>query len=64
MKPKRKPIRVRVTVEFEVDRDAYEEEFAETASAADIRQYVKGEVVTAAESAFAHHPSVEIKNWG
>lgn len=45
-------IRVSVTITIEVDRDAYDETFSESASAADVREYVKSAAVSAVASEF------------
>lgn len=56
-------LRVRVVVSVTIDRDAWAEEFGQDRtdeSARSIRETVRGEVISAAESAFAYHPSVTV----
>jgi len=54
-------LRIQIVVQVEVDRQAYNDEYGERATAEDIRAHVKGEVVSAAESAFQNIDSVCVK---
>jgi hypothetical protein len=56
-------LRVRVVVEVEVDRDDYEAEYGESATAEQIRAHVKGSIGTAAESAFERIDAVRVVDW-
>ena len=57
----RKPkLRIRVTLVVDVDRDAYEREYHETASADDLRAWISGEAVTALESAIGHVEGTDV----
>lgn len=53
---------VRVTLTVKVDRQAYDEEYGERASAADIRQHVKGEAYSATESAFQNIDAITVES--
>lgn len=52
-KPKGK-LKVRVVIEVEVDRDAYDAEYGEDASAAEVRDFVKGTAVDAVNTGWTH----------
>lgn len=56
-------LKVRVVVEVEVDRAAYEAEYGQRASAEEVRDHVKGTVGTAAESAFERIDAVRVVDY-
>jgi hypothetical protein len=56
-------MRVSVYVQMDVDVAAYEAEYGERTSAADIRDHVKGVIGTAARSAFENIPAVQLVDW-
>ncbi len=61
----RPKLRVRVVLDVEVDREAYDEWFAgPPSSAADIREHIKTEAASAFESAFAPMAdAVKVQGW-
>lgn len=59
----RKPLKVRVTIDIEVDRDAYDSEYNEFATAEEIRAHIKGSAVTAVESDFRLIRAIKVKSF-
>lgn len=57
----KKLLKVRVTVEVEVDRDGYLAEYGEYSTAERIREQVRFEVKDAVIAAFQHLPSVTVR---
>ncbi len=56
-------MRVAVTVTILVDRDAYDAEYGEHATAEAIREHVKAEATSAIESAFSNIDAVTVEGW-
>jgi phage/plasmid primase-like uncharacterized protein len=56
-------VKVRVIVEVEVDRDAYNAEYNEDATVSEIRAHIKSAVVSAAESDFANVDAITVTEW-
>jgi hypothetical protein len=53
-------VHVSVTVTVEVDRDAYDAEYGQAATVAEIRDHIKAETVSAAESAFGNIDAIKV----